>query len=244
MRVRRVVTGRSGGVSVAPYDSFNLGDHVGDDPKAVADNRVRLAEQIGLPPGRIVWMEQIHSRNVTVVTGPVDGAVEATDALVTTEPDLALAVLSADCVPVLLSDDEAGVIAGVHAGRVGARIGIIPATLRAMIGLGARPERIGVLLGPAAAGDHYEVPPHMQRDVEEHLPGSACVTASGTTGLDLRAGIRRQLLAAGVAAVAADPRDTIDDPTLFSHRRGAPTGRLASLIWIDSRSSGDEDGEG
>ncbi|MFW0787090.1 peptidoglycan editing factor PgeF [Gordonia sp. CPCC 206044] len=239
MRVRRVVTGRSGGVSRAPYASFNLGDHVGDDPKAVADNRTRLAEQIGLPPSRLVWMEQIHSRNVVVVDGPVDAAVPATDALVTTTADLALAVLTADCVPVLLSDDEAGVIAGVHAGRVGARIGIIPATLRAMVELGARPERIGALLGPAASGRNYEVPPHMQRDVEEHLPGSACVTAKGTTGLDLRAGIRRQLLEAGVAAVAADPRCTIDDPDLFSHRRGAPTGRLASVIWIDS-SAGEE----
>ncbi|MDL9944418.1 peptidoglycan editing factor PgeF [Gordonia sp. ABSL11-1] len=235
MRVRRVVTDRTGGVSAPPYDSFNLGDHVGDDPKAVADNRDRLAGQIGLPPDRVVWMEQIHSRNVTVVTGPVEGAVPATDALVTTEPDLALAVLSADCVPVLLSDDEAGVIAGVHAGRVGARVGIIPATLRAMIGLGARPERIGALLGPAASGSNYEVPAQVQHDVEERLPGSACVTAKGTTGLDLRAGLRRQLLAAGVAAVAADPRCTIDDPDLFSHRRGAPTGRLASVIWIDSR---------
>ncbi|MEE3852453.1 peptidoglycan editing factor PgeF [Gordonia sp. LSe1-13] len=234
MRVRRVVTGRSGGVSVAPYDSFNLGDHVGDDPKAVSANRDRLAEQIGLTPGRIVWMEQIHSRNVTVVDGPMNAPVPATDALVTTEPDLALAVLSADCVPVLLSDDEAGVIAGIHAGRVGARVGIIPATLREMIRLGARPDRMGALLGPAASGRQYEVPAHMQRDVEEHLPGSACITEKGTAGLDLRAGIRRQLLAAGVSAVAADPRCTIEDRALFSHRRGAPTGRLASVIWIDS----------
>lgn len=70
MRVRRVVTTRAGGVSVAPYDSFNLGDHVGDDPAAVAANRNRLAEQIGLPASSVVWMEQIHSRNVTVVEGP------------------------------------------------------------------------------------------------------------------------------------------------------------------------------
>lgn len=239
MRVRRVVTGRAGGVSLPPYDSFNLGDHVGDDPEAVAANRIRLAEQIGLPPGRVVWMEQIHSRNVAVITEPVSSPVEATDALVTTVPDLALAVLTADCVPVLLSDDTAGVIAGVHAGRVGARIGIIPETLRAMIKLGARPERIGALLGPAASGRNYEVPPEMQRDVEEHLPGSACTTSKGTTGLDLHSGIRRQLLAAGVGAVAADPRCTIDDPDLFSHRRGAPTGRFASVIWMDSTGDGD-----
>lgn len=232
-RVRRVVTTRAGGVSRAPYDSFNLGDHVGDDPAAVVTNRARLAERLGLPPENVVWMEQIHSRNVSVVDGPVAGAVQATDALVTTTPGLALAVLSADCVPVLLSDDEAGVIAGVHAGRIGARIGIVPATLRAMVELGARPERIGAFLGPAAGGDSYEVPAAMQRDVEEHLPGSASTTRAGTPALDLRAGLRRQLLAAGVAAVAEDPRSTIDDPDLFSHRRGAPTGRLASVIWID-----------
>ncbi|MFT3715450.1 MAG: peptidoglycan editing factor PgeF [Gordonia sp. (in: high G+C Gram-positive bacteria)] len=233
-RVRRAVTSRAGGVSTAPYDTFNLGDHVGDDPAAVAENRARLARDLGVDPGRMVWMEQIHSRTVTVVDGPVDAPVPATDALVTTQPDLALVVVTADCVPLLLSDDEAGVIAAVHAGRIGARIGIVPATLEAMYALGAKPERIGALLGPAASGEQYEVPPEMQRDVEQHLPGSACTTAKGTTGLDLRAGISRQLLEAGVAAVAQDPRCTITDQDLFSHRRGAPTGRLASVIWMDT----------
>lgn len=237
VNVRRVVTTRAGGVSKAPYDSFNLGDHVGDDPDAVAANRARLAEQIGLPAESVVWMEQIHSRTVTVVDGPVSEPVPATDALVTTTPGLALAVLSADCVPVLLSDDEAGVIAGVHAGRVGARVGIVPATLREMIRLGAHPKRIGAFLGPAASGRQYEVPATMQRDVVERLPGSASTTTKGTPGLDLRAGLRQQLLAAGVAAVAEDPRCTIEDQDLFSHRRGAPTGRLASVIWMDDSGS-------
>lgn len=231
--VRRVVTTRSGGVSKPPYDSFNLGDHVGDDPVAVAANRRRLADGIGLPPGALVWMEQIHSRNVSVVDGPVTGPVAATDALVTTRPGLALVVLTADCVPVLLSDDDAGVVAAVHAGRVGARIGIVTEVLRTMTELGARPERIGALLGPAASGARYEVPAEMQRDVEAHLPGSACTTTQNTPGLDIRAGVHRQLLDAGVAAVAVDPRCTISDPALFSHRRGAPTGRLASVIWME-----------
>lgn len=232
--VRRVVTTRAGGVSAAPYDSFNLGDHVGDDPASVAANRGRLAAQIGLPREQVIWMEQIHSRNVTVVDGPRADVVPATDALVTAAPDLALAVLSADCVPVLLSDDEAGVIAGVHAGRVGARIGIVPETLKVMVELGARLDRIGAFLGPAASGENYEVPAEMQRDVEAHLPGSASRTKKGTHGLDLRAGLRRQLLAAGIAAVAVDPRDTIADPVLFSHRAQAPTGRLASVIWRET----------
>ncbi len=238
VRVRRVVTTRAGGVSAAPYESFNLGDHVGDDPAAVETNRRRLADGIGLPFERLVWMEQIHSRNVTVVDGPVDGPVPATDALVTKEPGLALVTLSADCVPILLSDDEAGVIAAVHAGRIGARIGIVPKVIGAMIEQGARPERIGAFLGPAASGRQYEVPAAMQADVEKFLPGSATRTAKGTPGLDLRAGLRRQLLAAGISGVAEDPRCTIEDPTLFSHRRGAPTGRLAAVIWMDP--SGDE----
>lgn len=233
-RVRRVVTTRAGGVSRPPYDSFNLGDHVGDDPAAVASNRARLAADLGLAPADVVWMEQIHGRTVTVVDGPVDGPVPATDATVTTVPGLALAVLTADCVPLLLSDDEAGVIAAVHAGRIGARIGIVPAVLATMAELGAQTHRIGAWLGPAASGERYEVPAEMQRDVEAKLPGSACRTARGTAGLDIRAGLERQLREAGVGGVAIDPRCTIGDPELFSHRRGAPTGRLASVIWMDT----------
>jgi len=233
-RVRRVVTTRAGGLSVAPYDTFNLGDHVGDDPAAVEANRRRLADSIGVAFDHLVWMEQIHSRNVTVVDGPTDVPVPATDALVTTVPGLALATLSADCVPVLLSDDEAGVIAAVHAGRIGARIGIVPRVLDVMVEQGARVDRIGAFLGPAASGRQYEVPAAMQADVEKFLPGSATRTVKGTPGLDLRAGLRKQLLDAGVAGVAEDPRCTIEDQTLFSHRRQAPTGRLAAVIWMDT----------
>ncbi|OZG28328.1 laccase [Williamsia sp. 1138] len=236
-RVRRVVTARAGGFSTGAFASFNLGDHVGDDPEAVRQNRVRLAEKIGVDPARMVWMEQIHSRNVTRVDGPISEPVPATDALVTTTKDLALAVLSADCVPLLLSDEEAGVIAAVHAGRVGARIGIVPRVLEEMERAGATVSRIGGFLGPAASGAQYEVPADMQADVERHLPGSATRTVKGTPGLDLRAGIRRQLLAAGVSAVAQDPRCTITDVALFSHRRDAPTGRIASVIWMDTGSA-------
>ncbi|MBF6169339.1 peptidoglycan editing factor PgeF [Streptomyces gardneri] len=232
--VRRVTTTRSGGFSAPPYDSFNLGDHVGDDPAAVRRNRDRLAEGIGLTPERMVWMEQIHGRNVEIVDGPRAEPVPVTDALVTTVPGLALVALSADCVPILLSDDTAGVIAAVHAGRVGARIGIVPRVLEAMVSVGARLERVGALLGPAASGRRYEVPAAMRDDVEAHLPGSATTTVRGTPGLDLRAGISRQLTEAGVAAIAVDPRCTIEDQTLFSHRRGAPTGRIGSVIWMEA----------
>ncbi|MGN2640345.1 peptidoglycan editing factor PgeF [Nocardia takedensis] len=234
LTVRRVTTTRAGGFSAPPYDSFNLGDHVGDDPAAVRRNRERLAEGIGLSPDRLVWMEQIHSRTVTIVDGPRAEPVPATDAVVTTVPNLALVTLSADCVPVLLSDDEAGVIAAVHAGRIGARVGIVPAVLAAMESVGARMDRIGAFLGPAASGRRYEVPAAMREDVERHLPGSAATTVHGTPSLDLRAGIRRQLTEAGVGGVAVDPRCTIEDKTLFSHRRGAPTGRLAGVIWMQA----------
>ncbi len=234
MTVRRVTTTRAGGFSAPPYDSFNLGDHVGDDPAAVRRNRERLAEGIGLTPDRLVWMEQIHGRTVTIVDGPRAEPVPATDALVTTVPNLALVTLSADCVPVLLSDDEAGVIAAVHAGRIGARVGIVPAALEAMVSVGARVDRIGAFLGPAASGRQYEVPAAMREDVDRRLPGSAATTVRGTPSLDLRAGIRRQLTEAGVGGVAVDPRCTIEDKTLFSHRRGAPTGRIAGVIWMQA----------
>ncbi|MCD2104780.1 peptidoglycan editing factor PgeF [Rhodococcus erythropolis] len=233
-RIRRVVTSRAGGVSASPYESFNLGDHVGDDPAAVDANRRRLAREIGVEPDHLVWMEQIHSRNVTVVTEPTDEVIPVTDALVTTVPGLALATLSADCVPVLLSDEEAGVIAAVHAGRIGARIGIVPRVLAEMVRQGADVSRIGAFLGPAASGRQYEVPAAMRADVEKHLPGSATRTEKGTPGLDLRAGLRKQLLAAGVSGVAEDPRCTIEDRALFSHRRESLTGRQAAVIWMEA----------
>lgn len=232
VRVRRVTTTRAGGVSVAPYDTFNLGDHVGDDPHAVASNRIRLAEAIGLPADRVVWMNQVHSDRVAVVDGPRSEPVDDVDALVTAVPRLALAVVTADCVPVLMSDARAGVIAAAHAGRVGAANGVVLRTLEAMLAQGAHVADISVLLGPAVSGANYEVPEEMAADVETRLPGSRTTTPRGTPALDLRAGIARQLLAAGVEAIGIDPRCTVADTALFSHRRGSPTGRLASLVWM------------
>ena len=142
-----VFTSRVGGVSAAPYDSFNLGTHVGDNPEDVAANRSRLAGILGLPADRFVWMEQLHTNTVTRVDAPSAVPVEATDALVTREKDLALCVLVADCTPVLLSDHTAGVIGVAHAGRMGARNGIVKNTVQAMLDLGAQPARIQVLLG-------------------------------------------------------------------------------------------------
>lgn len=232
VRVRRVSTTRAGGVSAPPFDTFNLGDHVGDDPAAVAANRARLAGAIGLAD-RVVWMNQVHGDRVEVVDEPRDSAVDDTDALVTSTPRLALAVVTADCVPVLMADDRAGVIAAVHAGRVGAQRGVVTRAVEAMLGLGAQVGDISVLLGPAVSGRNYEVPAAMADEVEAALPGSRTTTAAGTPGLDLRSGIACQLRDLGVTSIDVDPRCTVADQSLFSHRRGAPTGRLAALVWME-----------
>lgn len=229
--VRRILTDRRGGASTGVYSSFNLGDHVGDDPAAVTRNRARLARSLGLPPERVVWMDQVHGTHVATVDGEnVDGPVPETDGLVTTAPNLALAVLTADCVPVLASDAEAGVIGAAHAGRVGATGGVVAGLVRTMISLGATPGNIEVLLGPAAAGKHYELPADMAAEVERDLPGSRTTTVAGTAGVDLRAGLVRQLEQLGVLRVRADPRCTIADENLFSYRRDGQTGRQASVI--------------
>ncbi|EHI10794.1 peptidoglycan editing factor PgeF [Mycolicibacterium thermoresistibile] len=233
VRIRRVITTRAGGVSAPPYDSFNLGDHVGDDPAAVAANRARLAATIGLGEDRLVWMNQVHGDRIVVVDDTVDHAVDDADGLVTTTPRLALVVVTADCVPVLMADARVGVVAAVHAGRVGAQRGVVVRAVQTMLDVGARVEDISALLGPAVSGRNYEVPAEMADEVERALPGSRTTTAKGTPGLDLRAGIARQLTELGVTAIDIDPRCTVDDPDLFSHRRGAPTGRLASLIWME-----------
>jgi len=248
-QVRRIFTTRRGGASTGRYESFNLGGAVGDDPAAVAANRVRLAAAAGLPAERVVWMRQVHGTTVTPVTFAVGGAAGGTrapaaamvpdplpdtDGIVTATTGVGLAVLVADCVPVLAADPVAGVIAAVHAGRRGAAEGIVLRMLEQMVALGATAANIEVLLGPAICGTCYEVPLSLHREVAAALPGSASTTDRGTPGLDLRAGVARQLREAGVAGVAVDPRCTYTDTELFSHRRGSPTGRLAGLIWMPS----------
>ena len=162
--------------------------------------------------------------------------MDETDGLVTTVPRLALAVVTADCVPVLMADARAGVIAAVHAGRVGAAAGIVARALETMVDAGADVADVSVLLGPAVSGRNYEVPEPMAAEVERALPGSRTRTGRGTPGLDLRAGIANQLRGLGVRAIDVDPRCTVEDRNLFSHRRDKPTGRLASLIWLEPAS--------
>jgi YfiH family protein len=232
VRPRRVVTDRRGGRSRAPYDSFNLGDHVGDDPADVAANRSRVARELQVPEDRLVWMNQVHGTGVAVVDGPQDGPVAGTDALVTATRGLVLCVLVADCVPVLLADHEAGVVAAVHAGREGVRRGVVPAALSAMASLGARARHVTALLGPAVCGACYEVPEQMQGDVAGVAPAAAVRTRNGTPGLDLRAGVEQILRGAGIPEVVQDPRCTVEDPFLFSHRRDGVTGRQAGIVWL------------
>lgn len=237
MRVRRVTTTRAGGRSSGPFARFNLSRGVGDDPVAVAGNRFRLRRELGLDG--VVFLQQVHGTAVEVVAaGPASSEapdVPERDAVVTTTPGLGVAVLAADCVPVLLGDPDAGVVGAAHAGRVGAADGVLRSTVDAMTGLGARVERIEVLLGPAICGACYEVPAAMRDEVEAVLPGSASRTRSGTPALDLRAGLTRQLADLGIRKVGADPRCTREDPDLFSHRRDGRTGRHCAVTWLDPR---------
>ena len=233
-RVRRVVSTRAGGCSRGEFASFNLSAGVGDDPAALASNRARLTRELGVP---VVFLQQVHgTRVVTVDAAPAADSpdVPDADAAVTALPGVGLAVLAADCVPVLLADPEAGVVGAAHAGRVGAANGILPATVNAMTALGASVGALEVLLGPAVCGACYEVPAAMQADVEAHLPGSACKTRSGTPGLDLRAGLYHQLAELGVGRVGADPRCTMETPDLYSHRRDGRTGRQAAITWYEA----------
>ena len=229
-----MVTTRAGGHSTGPFARFNLSTGVGDDPVAVAGNRRRLATELGLRG--VVFLNQVHGTKVAVVDAvprPGEPDRPGTDAAVTALPGVALVVLTADCVPVLLADPQAGVVGVAHAGRVGAAAGVLSATLVAMEGLGARLGDCEALLGPAVCGACYEVPAEMRDEVGAVLPGSATRTRRGTPGLDLRAGLRAQLAALGVAKVGVDPRCTVEDPDLYSYRRDRRTGRLAAVTWLD-----------
>ncbi|WP_328842581.1 peptidoglycan editing factor PgeF [Nakamurella leprariae] len=238
-----MVTTRRGGRSTGPYGDFNLGEHVGDDPAAVAANRARLAAATGLS-GRMVGMDQVHGDRVAVVRAPAIRSVPGADGLVTDVPGLGLLVLAADCVPILAGDTGARVVGAAHAGRLGAAAGVALRLLETMTGLGARVAAVDVLLGPAICGQCYEVPTALRDEVEAALPGSASRTRWGTPGVDVRAGLARQLAGAGVPTVRIDPRCTFTDAELYSHRRatlaaGAPgagppvTGRQGGLVWLD-----------
>jgi YfiH family protein len=227
-------TDRWGGVSAVPYDSLNLGGAVGDDPAAVAANRERAAASLGRDPGRVVWMNQVHGRDVAVVDAPWgDGPVPAVDALVTSRADLTLAVLTADCVPLLLADPVAGVAAAAHAGRPGLVAGVAPAAVAAMVARGADAGRITAIIGPSVCGRCYEVPAAMRDEVAAIVPEAYAETSWGTPAVDVAAGVRAQLARAGVRAVDAPAVCTLESTDHFSYRRDRTTGRLAGYVWLD-----------
>lgn len=233
--VRGVFTTRVGGTSLAPYSELNLALHVGDDPGTVAENRARAAAAVGLAPARLVFAEQVHGNGVALVGGPVTTPPVA-DALVTRTCDLALMVMVADCVPVLLADVEAGVVAAAHAGRRGVELGVVGETVRAMRDLGASPERIQVRIGPAIGSCCYEVPADMQAAVAAVAPGvldGGGRTRGGTPSLDLRSGVHEQLRALGVDRVGHTGGCTQDDPMQYSSRRDGTTGRFAGMVWLE-----------
>ncbi|QHC21648.1 peptidoglycan editing factor PgeF [Streptomyces sp. GS7] len=226
-------TDRWGGVSAAPYEQLNLGGAVGDDPAAVGANRALAARELGLDPAAVVWMNQVHGRDVAVVDGPWrDADIPCVDAVVTARRGLALAVLTADCTPVLLADPVAGVAGAAHAGRPGLVAGVVPAAVAAMVGLGAEPSRILAYTGPAVCGRCYEVPEAMRAEVASVVPEAWSTTSWGTPSVDVTAGVRAQLAAAGVRLREDSHICTRESADHFSYRRDRTTGRLASYVWL------------
>ena len=231
-------TDRWGGVSAAPYEELNLGGAVGDDAAAVTTNRELAAKSLGLEPDRVVWMNQVHGADVAVVDGPWgsgsgSGDIPSVDAIVTTRRGLALAVLTADCVPVLLTDPVAGVAAAAHAGRPGMVAGVVPAAVRAMTELGADPARIVARTGPAVCGRCYEVPEAMRAEVATVEPAAYAETSWSTPSVDVCAGVHAQLERLGVHDREQSPVCTLESRDHFSYRRDGATGRLAGYVWLD-----------
>ena len=216
---------REGGVSRGPWASLNTGLRNGDAPEAVAENRARAASALGVTPERLVTARQVHGATALVVEQPWDNAEPPeADGLVTARPDLLLGVLSADCGPLLLADAEAGVVAAAHAGWKGALAGIVEATVTAMTGLGARPERIVAAVGPCIGQDSYEVGQEFVARFAETDPASASCFAPGPSPFkvtfDLRAYIEARLRRAGVEGFELLPHDTCaDEERFFSFRR-------------------------
>lgn len=227
---RRVVTGftnRLEGHSAGPWRGANLADHVGDDPASVARNRADLAARFGLPADRLLSARQVHGTGVALVDEPWSGTPPEADALVTTAGDLALAILVADCVPVLLWGHDVPVVAAVHAGRAGMAAGVVPATLAVLRDLGAG--RLSAVVGPSICPRCYEVPPALRDAVAAGNPVSASVSWSGTAALDVAGAVVEQLAGDGVE-VTWVPGCTREDDRLYSYRRDGQTGRTAGVV--------------
>src|SRR6266566_1464740 len=238
------VTARSGGVSSGPYAMLNLSLTVGDDPGCVLENRRRLAAVFGARPGDFVFACQVHGAGVRVV-GPadrgsgafsLDDAIDGADALVTASPGVMLAILTADCVPIVLHDPVAGVLACVHAGWRGTVAGVSAAALAAMQRLGARPSDVTAGIGPAIGADRYQVGPDVHEAVTGTFGSAAAEfirpdpSAPGRWLLDLWAANGHTLRQAGVPGPRIHTTDVPTGPDpghFFSDRTARPCGRLA-----------------
>ncbi|PWJ53672.1 conserved hypothetical protein [Quadrisphaera granulorum] len=196
--------------------------------------RAALAADVGAPPERLLVAHQVHGDGAVVARGPWDGPPPDADALVTDVPGLVLAVLVADCVPVLLADPAAGVVGVAHAGRRGMDTGVVGAAVALMGELGADAGRTRALLGPSVCARCYEVPAAMRDDVAGRHPVTASRTWTGTPSLDVAAGVLEQLAALGVAAEQL-PGCTVEDESLGSVRRSGPDApRWAGLVWKEA----------
>jgi polyphenol oxidase len=246
--VEAFVTTRDGGVSAGPYASLNMSLSVGDEPAAVLENRRRVAAAIGADPADFVFSQQVHGARVRVVTATerssgafaVDGSVPEADALVSAEPSVVLAILAADCVPVMLYDPAANVLGCVHAGWRGTVARACAAAVTAMAGLGARPDTVIAGIGPGIGADRYQVGPEVAAAAEAGFgDGARAVIRPDGTGrwlFDLAAANRLVLREAGLAAgnIHAAPYVT-GDGMFFSDRATRPCGRLALVARLCPR---------
>ena len=234
--IRWLFTDRRGGHSEPPYDELNLATHVGDDESVVAMNRaVATRRLVGDPRDsaarmpRMVAVRAVHGAAVGVVDERTDADVESVDALVSRTPDIALLVIAADCVPIVMADPVAGVIACVHAGWRGLVAGVASAAVGAMCDQGARPDRIECVLGPSICGRCYVVDRQRYDEVAAVAPTAASMSLERALTIDIRQGLRTQLFDSGVR-VSVVGSCTRESPEYFSYRRDGVTGRQGALI--------------
>lgn len=228
--VRALSTVRNGGVSHAPFDSFNLAAHVEDEPSHVLENRNRLRALAGLA-GEPLWLRQVHGTQVVRVAGAVGEPVA--DAAIADGPEQVCAILTADCIPVLFASRDGTRVAAAHAGWRGLAAGVLEATLDA---LAIAPEELLVWLGPAIEFEHFEVGGEVREAFLSHDPGAASAFVPHTGGkwlADLCGLARLRLTRAGVEEVYGGEWGTYRDRRrFFSHRRDGRCGRMATLIWM------------
>ena len=229
-RIRHGFFGRVGGVSNGLYRSLNCGYGSGDDSEAVAENRARAMSACGLASASLCTAYQVHSADARVVTAPWPrDEAPRVDAMATATPGLALAILTADCVPVLLADREAGVIGAAHAGWRGALNGVLEAAVEAMLGLGARAKGIRAAVGPAIGAASYEVGPEFPAPFLACSPQDEDLFApaerDGHSLFDIAGYVARRLEGLGLAAVGATGGDTCAEAErFFSYRRSVHSG--------------------